>query len=95
VTIAVTNHLPGETSIHRRGIRVPASMDCVPGLSIAGIDIGRLRDEEELSILMTQCQGGDRDAAGALVHRLSPRLYRYLATPLTQAADLDDLLQDC
>jgi hypothetical protein len=95
VTIAVTNHLPDETSIHRRGIRVPASMDCVPGLSIAGIDIGRLRDEEELSILMTQYQVCDRDAAGALVHRRSPRLYHYLATPLTQAANLDDLLQDC
>jgi CopA family copper-resistance protein len=37
VTIAVTNHLPDETSIHWHGIRVPAAMDGVPGLSFAGI----------------------------------------------------------
>ena len=37
VTIAVTNHLPDETSIHWHGLRVPASMDGVPGLSFAGI----------------------------------------------------------
>ena len=37
VTVAVTNHLPGLTSIHWHGIRVPADMDGVPGLSFAGI----------------------------------------------------------
>jgi FtsP/CotA-like multicopper oxidase with cupredoxin domain len=41
VTIAVTNHLPAETSIHWHGIRVPASMDGVPGLSYAGIAPGK------------------------------------------------------
>jgi CopA family copper-resistance protein len=41
VTIAVTNHLPDETSIHWHGIRVPASMDGVPGLSFAGIAPGK------------------------------------------------------
>jgi CopA family copper-resistance protein len=41
VTIAVTNHLPVETSIHWHGIRVPASMDGVPGLSFAGIAPGK------------------------------------------------------
>jgi FtsP/CotA-like multicopper oxidase with cupredoxin domain len=41
VTIAVTNHLPDETSIHWHGIRVPAVMDGVPGLSFAGIATGK------------------------------------------------------
>ena len=41
VTIAVTNPLPDETSIHWHGIRVPASMDGVPGLSFAGIAPGK------------------------------------------------------
>jgi CopA family copper-resistance protein len=41
VTVAVTNHLPTETSIHWHGIRVPASMDGVPGLSYAGIAPGK------------------------------------------------------
>ena len=37
VTLAVTNHLPVSTSIHWHGIRCPAGMDGVPGLSFAGI----------------------------------------------------------
>src|SRR5262249_25766936 len=37
VTIAVTNHLKEHTSIHWHGVRVPAAMDGVPGLSFAGI----------------------------------------------------------
>jgi CopA family copper-resistance protein len=37
VTIAVTNRLPSPTSIHWHGIRCPAEMDGVPGLSFAGI----------------------------------------------------------
>jgi len=41
VTVAVTNHLPEVTSIHWHGIRVPAEMDGVPGLSFAGIAPGR------------------------------------------------------
>ena len=41
VTIAVTNHLPDATSIHWHGIRVPAPMDGVPGLSFAGIAPGK------------------------------------------------------
>jgi len=40
VTVAVTNHLPEATSIHWHGIRVPAEMDGVPGLSFAGIGPG-------------------------------------------------------
>ncbi len=41
VTIAVTNRLPDETSIHWHGLRVPAPMDGVPGLSFAGIAPGK------------------------------------------------------
>ena len=37
VTVAVTNHLSEVASIHWHGIRVPAEMDGVPGLSFAGI----------------------------------------------------------
>jgi CopA family copper-resistance protein len=37
VTLAVTNRLPMPTSIHWHGIRCPAEMDGVPGLSFAGI----------------------------------------------------------
>src|SRR5207244_8650244 len=48
VTIAVTNHLPDETSIHWHGIRVPASMDGVPGLSFAGIAPGERSEERRV-----------------------------------------------
>ena len=41
VTVAVTNHLPVMTSIHWHGVRVPAAMDGVPGLSFAGIAPGQ------------------------------------------------------
>jgi len=37
VIISVTNRLPSPTSIHWHGIRCPAEMDGVPGLSFAGI----------------------------------------------------------
>ncbi len=40
VTLAVTNRLKHMTSIHWHGIRVPADMDGVPGLSFAGIAPG-------------------------------------------------------
>jgi CopA family copper-resistance protein len=40
VTIAVTNRLKHATSIHWHGVRVPADMDGVPGLSFAGIPPG-------------------------------------------------------
>jgi CopA family copper-resistance protein len=41
VTIAVTNHLSEPTAIHWHGVRVPAEMDGVPGLSFAGIAPGK------------------------------------------------------
>lgn len=37
VTISLTNRLKHATSIHWHGIRVPADMDGVPGLSFAGV----------------------------------------------------------
>src|SRR5581483_5571220 len=37
VTIAVTNRLAEDTSIHWHGVRTPANMDGVPGLSFPGI----------------------------------------------------------
>jgi CopA family copper-resistance protein len=40
VTLAVTNRLKHETSIHWHGVRLPADMDGVPGLSFAGIAPG-------------------------------------------------------
>ena len=40
VTIAVTNRLAETSSIHWHGLRVPAEMDGVPGLSFAGIAPG-------------------------------------------------------
>ena len=40
VTLAVTNRLKHATSIHWHGVRVPADMDGVPGLSFAGIAPG-------------------------------------------------------
>ena len=40
VTLAVTNRLPDTASIHWHGIRTPANMDGVPGLSFPGIAPG-------------------------------------------------------
>ncbi|MHB2006581.1 MAG: copper resistance system multicopper oxidase [Acidobacteriaceae bacterium] len=44
VTIAVTNRLKTPTSIHWHGIRLPADMDGVPGLSYPGIAPGETFD---------------------------------------------------
>ena len=41
VTIAVTNRLKTPTSLHWHGIRLPANMDGVPGLSFGGIPPGQ------------------------------------------------------
>ena len=42
VTLAVTNRLKSQTSIHWHGIRAPADMDGVPGLSFPGIAPAKL-----------------------------------------------------
>jgi len=44
VTLAVTNRLREQTSIHWHGVRSPADMDGVPGLSFPGIDPGQTFD---------------------------------------------------
>jgi CopA family copper-resistance protein len=41
VTLALTNRLKHPTSIHWHGVRVPADMDGVPGLSFTGIAPGK------------------------------------------------------
>ena len=41
VTVRVKNRLAVPTSVHWHGVLVPADMDGVPGLSFAGIQIGR------------------------------------------------------
>lgn len=41
VTLAVTNRLDAQTSIHWHGIRLPAAMDGVPGVSFPGIAPGK------------------------------------------------------
>jgi CopA family copper-resistance protein len=41
VTLRVANRLPMTTSIHWHGLRLPANMDGVPGLSFDGIDPGQ------------------------------------------------------
>jgi CopA family copper-resistance protein len=41
VTLSVTNRLSTDSSIHWHGMRVPADMDGVPGLSFAGIRPGQ------------------------------------------------------
>ncbi|WP_370655451.1 copper resistance system multicopper oxidase [Candidatus Binatus sp.] len=40
VTLSVTNRLREQTSVHWHGVRSPADMDGVPGLSFPGIDPG-------------------------------------------------------
>ena len=42
MTLSVTNHLKSQTSIHWHGIRAPADMDGVPGLSFPGIAPAKL-----------------------------------------------------
>ncbi len=41
VTLAVTNRLSHQSSIHWHGVRTPSPMDGVPGLSFFGIDPGQ------------------------------------------------------
>lgn len=50
--------------------------------------------EGDLEILMVRYQRGDRDAATDLVHRMSPRLHRFLGAPRATRVDADDLLQE-
>jgi len=48
----------------------------------------------DLESLMARYQQGDLASATALVHRLSPQLYRFFAVQFASRADADDLLQE-
>src|SRR5581483_3327471 len=47
-----------------------------------------------LEELMARYQEGDLSAANALIHSISPRLYRFFATQEASRAEADDLLQE-
>jgi RNA polymerase sigma-70 factor (ECF subfamily) len=47
-----------------------------------------------LEMLMDRYQQGDPDAATALIHQLSPRLYRFFMVQLASRRDAEDLLQE-
>ena len=49
---------------------------------------------ENLELLMTLYQGGDLAAATALIHSISPRLYRFFAAQEVSRVEADDLLQE-
>jgi RNA polymerase sigma-70 factor, ECF subfamily len=48
----------------------------------------------DLQLLMVRYQEGDRDAAAALVNRLSPRMHRFFLTQFVSRRYADDLLQE-
>ena len=50
--------------------------------------------DADLETLMVRYQQGDRAAATALVHRLSPMLYRFFVAQLANRSYADDLLQE-
>jgi RNA polymerase sigma-70 factor (ECF subfamily) len=49
---------------------------------------------QELKVLMQAYQAGDAEAAGALIVRLSPALYRFFAANTGDRRHAEDLLQD-
>ena len=49
---------------------------------------------ENFEMLMALYQGGDLAAATALIHSISPRLYRFFAVQEVSRGDADDLLQE-
>lgn len=51
--------------------------------------------EDDLPALMVRYQKGDAEAVEDLVHRLSPRLLRFLAVFEHFQSDAEDLLQEC
>jgi RNA polymerase sigma-70 factor (ECF subfamily) len=50
--------------------------------------------QENLEMLMTLYQEGDLAAATALIHSISPRLYRFFAAQEVSRGEADDLLQE-
>ncbi len=51
--------------------------------------------EQALQDLMVRYQCADQQAASALVRRVSPALFRFLAGPSFTRAEAEDMLQDC
>jgi RNA polymerase sigma-70 factor (ECF subfamily) len=60
-----------------------------------GIPTAAHPGENELPGLMVRYQSGESEAVEELVRRLSPMLWRYLASPHNSKSDTEDLLQDC
>ena len=50
--------------------------------------------EHNLELLMARYQQGDFAAAGSLIERISPQLYRFFAAQQASRAHADDLLQE-
>jgi RNA polymerase sigma-70 factor (ECF subfamily) len=50
--------------------------------------------DSDLEMLMARYQQGDFAAATALIHRLSPQLYRFFMVQFASRGDADDLLQE-
>jgi RNA polymerase sigma-70 factor (ECF subfamily) len=53
-----------------------------------------MNPDSDLEMLMARYQQGDFAAATALIHRLSPQLYRFFIVQLASREDADDLLQE-
>jgi RNA polymerase sigma-70 factor (ECF subfamily) len=50
--------------------------------------------QENLEMLMALYQGGDLAAATALIHSISPKLYRFFVAQAVSRVEADDLLQE-
>ena len=65
---------------------------------VAGQDgskaLSPMHPDGNLETLMAQYQEGDFAAASALIHSISPRLYRFFAAHSSSRAHADDLLQE-
>jgi RNA polymerase sigma-70 factor (ECF subfamily) len=53
-----------------------------------------MHPDGDLETLMVRYQAGDFAAATALIHRLSPQIYRFFAVQLVSRPAADDLLQE-
>lgn len=53
-----------------------------------------MNGQENLERLMARYQEGDLGAATALIHSMSPKLYRFFAAHTVSRIDADDLLQE-
>jgi RNA polymerase sigma-70 factor (ECF subfamily) len=56
--------------------------------------VSTIESGSDLEMLMARYQQGDSAAATALVHRLSPQLYRFFASHFATRAEAEDLLQE-